>query len=96
MTNDNKEYHEIAIVCIEDEPSVFLVIVFAALEIITIVFLLFIIVIYLALPELQDLQGKCILHFLINYAVLYLISDTLHRHDSLLCVVKGKRVNYPR
>lgn len=101
MDPENETYHEIALLCIgkeapeeEDEtPSIVPIIIFAILEIATIVFLLIVIFVYLALPELRDLQGKCILHFLINYTVLFLITDILHHHNSLSCVIKGKRVN---
>ncbi|XP_065206040.1 G-protein coupled receptor Mth2-like isoform X2 [Planococcus citri] len=88
--------HEIAIVCIEkespeedDTPNIAPIIIFAILEIATVVFLLIVIFVYLALPELRDLQGKCILHFLINYTVLFIITDTLHYHYSLSCVIKA-------
>ncbi len=85
---ENASNHEVALICTQNEQNemtpkwfIIIVIIFRMLEYTSIVLIVITIVIYIMLPEIQDLQGHCTIHFLVNYGITYFIVNILFEED---------------
>lgn len=71
------------------DANIYSIMIFITLDVASLALLIATIVIYWILPEIRDLQGSCVLHFLTNYCLTYIIFGTITVRIPLPCFVRA-------
>lgn len=74
---NNSEIHDVALVCSVEDDDDSWVNVFGVMQFISSAFLILTTIVYIYLTELREVQDICVLNFVINLSITYIILGTV-------------------
>jgi len=90
---------DIALVCFPEEDTSaksYHYSIYAACLLVSSFFLLVTLLVYLSVPELRDLQGKCLMFSMFSLCLAYILLAVLQLHSdnlsNIMCVSQGKHI----